>query len=399
MEIADNPIKVPLPFANSAGGAYKNSIPTASQIGVQNGRASFTDGFPPLNFVPIASGGVPPFGGDFNGLLYQITAGLRWLQAGGPVPYDLTFVTATGGYPEGAIIASAVTPGLLWVSTVDNNTSDPDAGGANWLMASIANARVRLGAAITFYVATTGSDANDGLSPATPFLTIQRAATLVQNAYDLNGFVATISIATGTYAAGAQINGAVPGATSPASIVFTASGAVTITGSGYCFAANQGSMFTIASNNFTLAASLSGGLGSAVVSTGGSRISVAGIVTYGSSALSHVLATTGGQVVYTATETVAGNGAQAHFHAHAGGVITANSVGAVITGTPNFSVGYAVVDEGGIVEAAAYTVISGGTTGPRFSAISNGVINVNGGGIHVFPGSVEGTPSTGGQYV
>jgi hypothetical protein len=57
---------------------------------------------------------------------------LQWLQAGGIAVYNAGFQTAIGGYPNNAIIQSAVTPGLLWQSTADSNMSNPDAGGSNW---------------------------------------------------------------------------------------------------------------------------------------------------------------------------------------------------------------------------------------------------------------------------
>jgi len=101
MQSTNIPSKIPLPFANSASSTYKYSIPTASQIGITNGKASLTDGFPPLTFTPIGSGGVPPFGGDMNGILYEITAIQQWQEAGGFFPYDSTFSTAIGGYPKG----------------------------------------------------------------------------------------------------------------------------------------------------------------------------------------------------------------------------------------------------------------------------------------------------------
>lgn len=120
------PPSFPIAFASSAGGGFIRAIPTASQIGIQNGAASLTDGFPPLNFQPVAAGGVPPFGEDMNGLLNQITKWNQWQEAGGPIVYDATFQTAIGGYPQGAIVQSAVTPGKLWMSSVDNNTTNPD---------------------------------------------------------------------------------------------------------------------------------------------------------------------------------------------------------------------------------------------------------------------------------
>ena len=129
----DIPSKFPIPFGNAAGGSYIRAIPEASQIGIQDGAASLTDGFPPLNFLPVAGGGVPPFGQDFNGLLNQITEWIRWTTAGGiGLVYDAAFSTAIGGYPKGAVLQSTAT-GNFWLSTADNNTADPDGAGTNWV--------------------------------------------------------------------------------------------------------------------------------------------------------------------------------------------------------------------------------------------------------------------------
>jgi hypothetical protein len=128
MQSSSVPPRVPVPFAD--GGA-RNSIPAASQIGVTPGAASLTDGFPPLTRTPKSAGGVPPTGEDMNGILWLTSAWARWSGAGGPVVYDSAFSTAIGGYPKGAVIASP-TLGRLWLSLADNNTSNPDTGGANW---------------------------------------------------------------------------------------------------------------------------------------------------------------------------------------------------------------------------------------------------------------------------
>ncbi len=134
MQFSDIPTyKFPKPFAASAGGSYINTIPSASQIGITDGAASLTDGFPPLTFIPIGSGGVPPRGQDFNGILQEITAWTKWQNAGALVPYDGTFSTAIGGYPRGSLLTST-TAGTIWLSLVDNNTVDPDAGASvNWV--------------------------------------------------------------------------------------------------------------------------------------------------------------------------------------------------------------------------------------------------------------------------
>lgn len=133
------PTKFPIPWGNSAGGAYIRPIPVASQIGVNPGYASLTDGFVPLNMAPEGAGGIPPFGQDMNGIINQITAWNQWNEAGGPIPYDGSFSASIGGYPAGAVINSAAGPGQYWVSLVDSNASDPDTGGDNWTSLGIAS--------------------------------------------------------------------------------------------------------------------------------------------------------------------------------------------------------------------------------------------------------------------
>lgn len=126
MQASQIPARYPLVWAKNAAGAYIRTVPVQSQIGIQDGAASFNDGFVPDNFTPVAAGGVPPFGQDFNGLLNIITSWQQWQQAGGPVGYDATFAAAVGGYPLGAILNSNVTLGAQWCSTVDGNLTNPD---------------------------------------------------------------------------------------------------------------------------------------------------------------------------------------------------------------------------------------------------------------------------------
>ena len=122
-----------IPFANSADSSHKRAIPEASQIGIIDGAASLTDGFPPLTFLPLTAGGIPPYGQDFNGILNEVTHSIQWQQAGGIAKYNSAFSTAIGGYPNGAVLQNAAKTNL-WVSTVDNNLSNPDAGGAGWTL-------------------------------------------------------------------------------------------------------------------------------------------------------------------------------------------------------------------------------------------------------------------------
>lgn len=120
------PDKIITPWATSG---LKDTIPeNADPI---NGRAGFDLGFPPINLTPKTAGGIPPFGQDFNGIFFDVTQALQFLQAGGSFPYDGTWAAAVGGYPVGALVSRTDNQGL-WRNTVANNTTDPEAGGAGW---------------------------------------------------------------------------------------------------------------------------------------------------------------------------------------------------------------------------------------------------------------------------
>ncbi len=156
MKFSDIPLKFQIPFANSAESGYIRAIPQASQIGVTNGAASLTDGFPPLTFLPVGSGGVPPFGQDFNGILNEITQWIQWQNAGGLVTYDATFSTAIGGYPKNALL-SGTALGVIWFNTIDNNTANPDSAGAGWL--NVPTALDLLTKKFTYYTAAGSANA------------------------------------------------------------------------------------------------------------------------------------------------------------------------------------------------------------------------------------------------
>jgi len=133
MDIATLPTRQPIPFAESAPAGNRQVIPQTSQIGITAGAASYPDGFPPVCLIPIASGGTPPWGRDVNGILYNLTLAARYIQAGGNYPYDSTFSTAVGGYPKGSLLLRSDAAGQ-WLSTADNNTTDPDStASAGWI--------------------------------------------------------------------------------------------------------------------------------------------------------------------------------------------------------------------------------------------------------------------------
>lgn len=163
MQASGMPTKFPAAFANAAGSGYIRTIPANSQIGISNGAASLNDGFPPVCFLPVGSGGTPPSGQDFNGILNQLSTWSIWQAAGGPVYYDSTFSAAIGGYPLGTILSAYNSLGNFWLSEIDNNVSDPDTGGANWLPFSAPGP-----ASIVHAGVDTGSSDNVQVNSTTP---------------------------------------------------------------------------------------------------------------------------------------------------------------------------------------------------------------------------------------
>lgn len=132
MQLSQVPVQIVEAWATS--GSKTNPIPVPSQVGITPGAASWTDGFPPLCDTPLVSGGIPPSMQDTNGALYQMSAVDLWMCAGGGFPYNSAFQTSIGGYPIGARVLMASHAGY-WVSTVDNNMTDPDTGGSGWASA------------------------------------------------------------------------------------------------------------------------------------------------------------------------------------------------------------------------------------------------------------------------
>jgi len=122
------PVKIYTAFAQNATAGYITAVPQTTAV---PGAFSWSVGSGPETFIPPGSGGTAPLGDYFNGLMFQVTDNLRWVQAGGWFKYDATFATNIGGYPNQAIILKDDASGF-YVSTVDNNTSNPNTGGANW---------------------------------------------------------------------------------------------------------------------------------------------------------------------------------------------------------------------------------------------------------------------------
>lgn len=124
------PISDPKKFLTAfAESGLKNSIPeTANNT---TGKAGFDKGFPERTMLPKVYGGIPPSGMDFNGILYDITSAIRYMQAGGRPTFDAAFAAAIGGYPSGAILIGD-DGASVFQNSVAGNETDPNSGGSGW---------------------------------------------------------------------------------------------------------------------------------------------------------------------------------------------------------------------------------------------------------------------------
>lgn len=104
----------------------KATIPDASNN--TTGRAGYDQGFPPINMQPIEAGGIPPNGMDMNGIIYDMTLAIQFVQSGVSFPFNQDFATAIGGYALGAIVSDLADKSSLWINGTSNNLAFP----ANW---------------------------------------------------------------------------------------------------------------------------------------------------------------------------------------------------------------------------------------------------------------------------
>jgi len=122
------PSKIAVPFAENG---IKNVIGQDPVIGQAGNKATYSVGFPQITMTPKSAGGLPPFGRDMNGILYDTTTILQYNQAGGRYPFDSAFSTAIGGYAKGAVVQRADLLGS-WVSQANNNTTSPEGASTLW---------------------------------------------------------------------------------------------------------------------------------------------------------------------------------------------------------------------------------------------------------------------------
>lgn len=126
--MSKNPVLIPQAFA--ANGS-KNNIQNTRQAGQDPEDATWSDGFPNVTMQPIESGGLPPKGMDFNGILNALSATIVHMQKGNLFYFDKAYCDAFGGYQKGAILL-ADDGTKVFISVADKNTNNPNQNPQSW---------------------------------------------------------------------------------------------------------------------------------------------------------------------------------------------------------------------------------------------------------------------------
>ena len=112
-----NPKLISKPFAQNG---QKNAIPENFSSSMESNQATWDQGFGQITMIPVAAGGLPPKGQDFNGILNQISENVVYLSKGGKFKFSTDYASSVEGYPKGAILQSDDEK-KEYQSIIDNN--------------------------------------------------------------------------------------------------------------------------------------------------------------------------------------------------------------------------------------------------------------------------------------
>lgn len=113
MATPTQPNFIPEPWAETSGNF--DTIPATQQ---ETGRASWENGFPLENTIPVAEGGTPSHYLDFQGVLNALSSFAWWQQRGGQFTWSQGLE-----YPVGAFVLGS--DGQLYKSIQASSPSDP----------------------------------------------------------------------------------------------------------------------------------------------------------------------------------------------------------------------------------------------------------------------------------
>jgi hypothetical protein len=245
--------------------------------------------------------------------------------------------------------------------------------------------RTRLTSNLSIFVRSDGNDSNDGMAntPASAFLTLQRAIDFMFDEIDLAGFECTAFVADGSYSGTISklwpALGGIPklrgNVTDPSLCVLTAD-------NGQVFDLRRHAALDI--GGFKMGTTTAG---NCLHISSGAVLAQSEAVEFGACAGTHI-ATNGGNVAMNAPYKITGG---AHYH------LVSNKMGNLqivagqtidVVGNPAFIGAFAYAYDGGLLKCTC--TFSGAATGKRWS-VDAGLISC-GGNNNFFPGDVAGGP-------
>lgn len=276
-----------------------------------------------------------------------------------------------------------------WVGDGDSYAWVEDAAAVSVTPVAFPLQREMLTANRTYYVATTGSDLNDGKTVGLPFLTIQKAIDVALS-IDASIYQVTIQVADGTYTAPVIMPARMLGkfeliiqgnAAAPANVHINCAAADAVL-------AKDGAILYIKdlkisnTGNFSLRSDTK-----AHVNFGNIDFGPCGAQQLGAGDLASITcmsnySISGGAAVHMIT---------------VNGTIRIQAKTITLTGTPAFANCFAAAEYTGVILANGNTYV-GAATGSRYACSANGVL-YTGGVATYLPGSIAGTVVTGAQYV
>jgi len=301
---------------------------------------------------------------------------------------DLTNVSIPGSHIIQDEGSSRVTRAYL--NFIGPSVTATDNSGSNRTDVTIASREV-LTADRTYYVATTGSDSNNGLAVGTPFLTIQKAidvaATLDCSIYNI-----IIQVGDGTHVTNSITCKNIIGSgtvtiqgnsSTPSSVIIDGGFAKTIPGTVY-----EIWYFKLIKSSGTAT--------TAINANGGAAINIKDLE-FGAGFTYQIFISTVARV-FSRTAYVISGGASYHLYISRGGDFLTVTGCTIATGLAFAYFAYGTTNSG---IAYSGTINLSGTmpAGTRYIAVFNAVINTIGGGPNYFPGNIAGSTTTGGQYV
>ncbi len=243
----------------------------------------------------------------------------------------------------------------------------------------IPDTRELLSAARTYYVSTTGSDTNSGLSSTDAFLTVSNALSVTRT-IDANGNSVTIQLGAGTFAE-IFLSAPLVVGTTTITIQGVDTAGTSILGDGANYLIFQTGGTGINYKNLKIQGGIYCDVGGfANISTG---------VAFGAcTGAPHLQAYPGGTIYLDSAYSITG-AAPNHLLSSGGGYIEQTGA-CTITGVLAFTT-FCQVERNAVVLANG-TFTGGTVTGKRYAITNGGLIDTTGGGANYFPGNSAGTP-------